>query len=461
MAGSRQSRSVWRPARTSGASRPRAAFGALLGLLAVLLALPAAAAATTINVTNANDSGVGSLRAAIKSANHLPGFDRIAIKAMGTIRVHSSLPDLEAHLAIRGPGPNLLAVNGGALVGEPPLSVTSSADVFLRGISITHGHFRDTSIPHGPEGIANDGNLTVSRCRVGKMRYGTVAIRNRGSLTLLHSTLGGNFYLYTGIVNDGKLTVAHSSLAAQSVIILNRGSLTVFDSALYGSVDPEHGGGSTGIDNQGVALVRRSTLEANGDGIQNEGDLTILQSTMSGNEDAIGNSGTASISRSTVGNNFGGGIGNSGSLTVTQSTLAGNGHDEFLGGPAIGTGGPPSSAVVKSTIIAYSGGTFGSEENCSGNVTSKGFNIADDGTCNLGAQGDQPNTDPLLRPLGNYGGPTRTFALPKTSPAIDAGFGGPAQTDQRGLARIVDYPGVPTAAGGDNSDVGAFELQTP
>jgi hypothetical protein len=38
---------------------------------------------------------------------------------------------------------------------------------------------------------------------------------------------------------------------------------------------------------------------------------------------------------------------------------------------------------------------------------------------------------------------------------------GTTQTDQRGLPRIVDYPGVPKAVGGDNSDIGAFELQVP
>jgi hypothetical protein len=74
-------------------------------------------------------------------------------------------------------------------------------------------------------------------------------------------------------------------------------------------------------------------------------------------------------------------------------------------------------------------------------VISKGRNLADDGTCNLTAQGDKPNTEPLLRPLANYGGPTKTFALPKTSPAIDAGLADTTQTDQRGLPRKVDYPG--------------------
>src|SRR5438045_8503037 len=60
------------------------------------------------------------------------------------------------------------------------------------------------------------------------------------------------------------------------------------------------------------------------------------------------------------------------------------------------------------------------------------------------------NTDPLLGPLADNGGPTRTHALLPGSPAINAGnsSGAPA-TDQRGAGRVgpVDigaYEFVPT-----------------
>ena len=59
--------------------------------------------------------------------------------------------------------------------------------------------------------------------------------------------------------------------------------------------------------------------------------------------------------------------------------------------------------------------------------------------------------NPLLAPLGNYGGPTQTMALLPGSPAIDAGNNAliPAgvTTDQRGLPRIVNTV----------VDIGAFE----
>ena len=49
---------------------------------------------------------------------------------------------------------------------------------------------------------------------------------------------------------------------------------------------------------------------------------------------------------------------------------------------------------------------------------------------------DLTNIDPLLAPLGNYGGPTETIPLMYGSPAINAGKSGAGipTTDQRGLA---------------------------
>ena len=85
-------------------------------------------------------------------------------------------------------------------------------------------------------------------------------------------------------------------------------------------------------------------------------------------------------------------------------------------------------------------------------VISLGHNISDDGTGNLTEPGDQPNTNPLLAPLNNYGGPTPTMALLPGSPAIDAGVTVPGvTTDQRGVPRPQ----------GSAPDIGAFEAVAP
>ena len=76
--------------------------------------------------------------------------------------------------------------------------------------------------------------------------------------------------------------------------------------------------------------------------------------------------------------------------------------------------------------------------------------------------GDQINTDPMLGPLQDNGGPTFTHALLTGSPAIDAGKNfAIGTTDQRGpdFVRAFDDPSIANANGGDGTDIGAFEVQ--
>ena len=80
----------------------------------------------------------------------------------------------------------------------------------------------------------------------------------------------------------------------------------------------------------------------------------------------------------------------------------------------------------------------------------------------LNATNDTRNTDPLLDPAGlqDNGGPTPTIALQPASPAINRGNRAALadlalNTDQRGFPRPV---GSAVVAGGDGSDIGAFEL---
>jgi hypothetical protein len=96
--------------------------------------------------------------------------------------------------------------------------------------------------------------------------------------------------------------------------------------------------------------------------------------------------------------------------------------------------------------------------NNSGVVTSDGYNLSsDNGGGFLGALGDQINTDPMLGPLQDNGGPTFTMALRFGSPAIDKGKSFSLTTDQRGQPRPYDDPNIPNAPGGDGSDIGAYE----
>ncbi len=145
-----------------------------------------------------------------------------------------------------------------------------------------------------------------------------------------------------------------------------------------------------------------------------------------------------------------------GQLTVTNSTFTGN---SAPGGTAAGivvaTFGAPANMTVTNTILADNVGgvacAIHTEFDGAGpaTITSGGHNIDDDGSCNLTAAGDQPNTNPQLGPLADNGGPTLTHALGAGSPAIDtADAGACPATDQRGIARPQ----------GGGCDIGAFEV---
>jgi hypothetical protein len=87
--------------------------------------------------------------------------------------------------------------------------------------------------------------------------------------------------------------------------------------------------------------------------------------------------------------------------------------------------------------------------NVFGPLIDGGHNICSDGSASFTAPSSVNNTDPLLGPLGDNGGPTPTMALLPMSPVIDAGDDSVCPpTDQRGVPRPQ----------GLACDIGAFEL---
>ncbi|MGZ5537980.1 MAG: choice-of-anchor Q domain-containing protein, partial [Chthoniobacterales bacterium] len=102
-----------------------------------------------------------------------------------------------------------------------------------------------------------------------------------------------------------------------------------------------------------------------------------------------------------------------------------------------------------------------------GTVVSQGYNLSNDAAGGdgstgpggfLNATGDIRNTDPLLGPLANNGGPTLTHAFPINSPVLDKGKNFGLPFDQRGLLRTADSPVFANATGGDGTDIGAVEF---
>ena len=147
-------------------------------------------------------------------------------------------------------------------------------------------------------------------------------------------------------------------------------------------------------------------------------------------------------------------------VTLTGCTVSGN-TAQVVGGSIRSRTG---SVIISNTILK-AGASGANIFTAGGTVTSQGYNLSSDGAGGfLTATGDQINTDPKLGPLASNGGPTQTHRLLAGSPAIDKGKNLSASaTDQRGFIRTVDLDDAayPEAAGGDASDIGAFERQQP
>jgi hypothetical protein len=245
---------------------------------------------------------------------------------------------------------------------------------------------------------------------------------------------------YAGTVVVLRSTFTGNHAAASGGAIWNEAILQITDSIFRDNTANTIGGA---IYNRSQVTINRSLFAANratalegayGGAIYNDdGAITIAASTFSGNQ-----------ARSAGGALFN----SSGSTDVNSSTFYQN-YALFGGGLYRKDG----EVKATNTILANNAGG-----NCYGAVSSQGYNLVNDTSCNFTRWTDRQNTDPLLGSLADNGGPTQTHALLPRSPAIDKGFcAGPV--DQRGSPRPFDIPGVPNASRGNGCDIGSFEIQ--
>jgi hypothetical protein len=367
---------------------------------------------------------------------------------------------------------------GGAIYNEGAATITGSiltanqaspgqaGAIYNEGTLNISNSTLSSNVADGAGAIFNNGNLSISNSSFDNNQTSgdAGAIHNSGSLTISSSTFTTNTTssgLGGGIYNSSSMTVTASTLSSNSAGnggggVLNSGSVTITGSSLLSNtVATGRPGG--GIYNflSSTLTINTSTLADNsapgglGGGIYNSGQLALTADTLSGNAASAGmggginsvSPGSLTVSNSTFSGNFGGlaggGIIASGAVTVTNSTFYLNTAGGLVNG---------GSAVVsaKNTIVANN-----TSYNCNGMISSLGHNLESANTCGFTAAGDRIDTNPLLGPLANNGGPTRTHALLLGSPAINTGtnVGCPA-TDQRGVPR----PQSGTC------DIGAFEF---
>jgi hypothetical protein len=451
---------------------------------AVVLAL--ALPTHTLTVTSTADSGAGTLRAALASAANGDTIDVSGVS--GTILLTSGALLVSNNVTILGPGPANLAVDGNAAGHAFNISGTL---VTIAGLTITNGNASGGFPANAGGGIyTGPGTLTVSNCafRANSAQFGGGILGDHSILTVSSCAFNGNSagnggggIFINAVVGGSTLIVSNCSFSGNSAS----------DAGGWGGGAVYNNGQASG---NAIAQLAISTLSGNsapyGAGIFNDSHssgratFTVSASTLSGNlasgagagiynSGESSGTGTVQIATSTLSGNLangdGGGIYNDGTssgkatLTVKASTFSGNSAGGGNGGSIRNNGSGGSASVELGSSILKAGASGGNIANLSGAVSSDGYNLSSDGGGGLLINvSDQVNTEPMLGPLQDNGGPTFTQALLPGSPAIDKGknLTGSA-TDQRGLLRTMDGPCIANASGGDGTDIGAFEVQQP
>lgn len=145
--------------------------------------------AVTITVMNTNDSGAGSLRAALISANDGDTIDFQAA-VTGTVTLTTGQLVVDKSVVISGPGANNLTVD--ANHASRVFYVSPSKTVTISGLTITNGSFNGNG-----GGIYNDhATLTVTNSTLsGNSASVGGAIYNwsGSTLTITNTTFSGNF----------------------------------------------------------------------------------------------------------------------------------------------------------------------------------------------------------------------------------------------------------------------------
>jgi hypothetical protein len=342
-------------------------------------------------------------------------------------------------------------------------------------VNINNSTFSGNSSALFGGGISNRlGTMNITNTAVSgnSANEGGGILNGAGQMTIRDSTVSGNFGIATifqvargaGILNNGTLTVTNSAISANSVEGLGGGIWNGGDATLTKSVVKDNSaspGTGAGIFNQGpgtLAVV----------------NSTVNNNSASGDGGGIGTGGPTYVNSSTISGNFaGGGGGISGiaycDVWIKSSTITDN--------TASSAGGGLSGVAVfhlGNTIVGNNHGQLPDIYAGAGNVESLDYNLIQQlpspdgewtgyiivGPTSHNIYGVSAN----LGPLADNGGPTKTHAPLEGSPVIDKGKNMlTVNTDQRDFSRPVDLDDstYPNAAGGDSTDIGAFELQAP
>jgi len=339
------------------------------------------------------------------------------------------------------------------------------APLTLRRLTVTGGRSIECAAVK-----ASFARLTIARSRVSE----NVADVNGGGVCAFQGptkivkseivgneadNLGGGAQIYGPLIVVGSTFRGNEGGGGGGLAYVGEDRITVRDSVFTGNMANSGGAiraSSIAINECPVFRLEHSTLVGNNAASGGGGVLTgclsnrIEASTITGNEAGTGGgilvgSPTRVVNSTIAGNDAvdqGGGISSSGSaLAVRNTTVSGNSAGISGGGVAA----PGAETQIRNALIALN--TGGAGPDCSGAFFSQGGNLLGDDTGCVGfdAPTDRVRPNPKLGELKRNGGPTKTMALRRGSPAINAGVKPAPKRDQRGVKRA----GKP--------DVGAYE----
>jgi predicted outer membrane repeat protein len=298
--------------------------------------------------------------------------------------------------------------------------------------------------------------------------------KQRGTLVMERCTVTGNNAILGGGLSAADASVnvqiRSSTFSANAAttydgggMFIYSGVLTLVDSTLAGNSAAYGAGLMLTTTSQGTitgTTFSNNTASADGGGIYVQASqLTLINSTLSGNS-ARG---------------FGGGaILYDGSLTLRHSTVAANRANSDNTGAEHGGGLITGAGVMTldHTIVAGNLRTASTRSDVSAQVALRYSLLGDNTGASLTNNGgnligtSSLPINPMLGPLTDNGGQTKTHALLPGSPAVDAGdqaavpgVGTVPTADQREapFTRLYDGSGDSRA----RLDIGAFELQGP
>ena len=462
--------------------------------------------AKSLVVTNANDSGPGSLRAAASTVVDAPStitFDPVVFATPQIIALTTGEISIQGPFTISGPGAANLTVDAKGASGVLNVYQPFGSYVTISGITVANGaqtvgagiysSFTDLSLD----------SVVISGCNASSASFGVGGgIFSYGYLTLKNVTIsgcsaigpggfGGGLYSRNLNAQNSKFT-GNTTISNNSVgpVPFNGGGILCRTAVLSNCTISGNSAISSGGNNSSAA----------GGGLSVFGSAQIVNSTISGNKVQASNGsnsvfasgggiyslGQLSVQNSTISNNsvkadgmnvsqfaevYGGGIYAQGAVYLYNSTVLNNtasavgslnGDSAYGGGSYVAGNG--ASQLLKSVIVAKN-----SPDDLGGNIdTSSSNNLIGIDTnvmgISNGALGNQIGSgtplDPLLGPLQNNGGITQTHAVLNGSPAIAAGVNtvdilslsnAMLTTDQRGA-------NFPRTRAGNVVDIGAIQL---